>query len=419
MIPSLSHWFTQQDINAALATLLARGIAIVVVVFLSFLANFLAKRMLLSGVSYLISRTKTEWDDALLKHQFFDHLAHFTPAIVMTLLAPMALEGYPKAILITTNALNIYIIIIGVLAIDALLNAVSTVYQTFEVSKDIPIKAFMQALKIIIYFLAFIFIISALLNKSPLYFLSGLGALTAIFMLIFKDAILGFVAGIQLTANKMVIPGDWIEMPNYGADGAVLEVSLTTVKIQNWDKTITTIPTYALISESFKNWQGMTESGGRRIKRAIHIDMNTIRFCTDEIIEKFAKIRPISGYIETKKKELTLYNTEHGLDDSSIVNRRQLTNIGTFRAYVLAYLKNHPQIHKDMTFLVRQLAPTEHGLPIEIYVFCSDTDWANYEAIQADIFDHLFAALPEFELKVFQNPTGNDFSVLAENHANR
>ncbi len=419
MIPSLSHWFTQQDINAALATLLARGIAIVVVVFLSFLANFLAKRMLLSGVSYLISRTKTEWDDALLKHQFFDHLAHFTPAIVITLLAPMALEGYPKAILITTNALNIYIIIIGVLAIDALLNAVSTVYQTFEVSKDIPIKAFMQALKIIIYFLAFIFIISALLNKSPLYFLSGLGALTAIFMLIFKDAILGFVAGIQLTANKMVIPGDWIEMPNYGADGAVLEVSLTTVKIQNWDKTITTIPTYALISESFKNWQGMTESGGRRIKRAIHIDMNTIRFCTDEIIEKFAKIRPISGYIETKKKELTLYNTEHGLDDSSIVNRRQLTNIGTFRAYVLAYLKNHPQIHKDMTFLVRQLAPTEHGLPIEIYVFCSDTDWANYEAIQADIFDHLFAALPEFELKVFQNPTGNDFSVLAENHANR
>ncbi|MEC4678590.1 MAG: mechanosensitive ion channel domain-containing protein, partial [Nitrospirota bacterium] len=264
-----------------------------------------------------------------------------------------------------------------------------------------------------------ILIISALLDETPFYLLSGLGALTAVFMLIFKDAILGFVAGIQLTANKMVTHGDWIEMPKYGADGDVLEVSLTTVKIQNWDKTITTIPTYALISESFKNWRGMSESGGRRIKRAITIDMSTIQFCSDEMIEKFSKIRPIKVYIETKMKELTEYNTIHDLDDANIVNRRRLSNIGTFRAYVVAYLENHPKIHQDMTFLVRQLAPGEHGLPIEIYVFCNDTAWARYEAIQADIFDHLLAAVPEFGLKVFQNPSGNDFKSWGKSGSDR
>ncbi|MFQ5588391.1 MAG: mechanosensitive ion channel family protein [Nitrospiria bacterium] len=417
MIGFLTNTLLQFEIQPETAALFARGLAIALVLLLSITANFLTKRMLLSGLFYLISRSKTQWDDALLKHRVFDHLAHFAPAIVLTLLAPLALEGHSQWITITTNGLNIYMIIVGVLTLNALLNAVTTIYQSLEISKEIPIKAFIQALKIVIYLLALIFLISALLDKTPLYLLSGLGAMTAVFMLIFRDAILGFAAGIQLTANKMVAPGDWIEMPKYGADGDVIEVTLTTVKVQNWDKTIANIPTYSLISESFKNWRGMSESGGRRIKRAIYIDVNTIQFCTEQMIEKFSKIRPITAYISGKIKELERYNTTHRLDDTSIVNRRRLTNIGTFRAYAIAYLKNHPQIHQDMTFLIRQLAPTEHGLPIEIYVFCRDTVWANYEAIQADIFDHLLAAVPEFGLSVFQNPSGNDLGRLAENRA--
>jgi miniconductance mechanosensitive channel len=282
-----------------------------------------------------------------------------------------------------------------------------------EVSKEIPIKSFIQILKVVIYFVAIIFIISAILNKTPLYFFSGLGALTAVLLLIFKDAILGFVAGIQLAANKMVSHGDWIEMPKYGADGDVLEVALTTVKVQNWDKTVTTIPTYALISESFKNWRGMQLSGGRRIKRSVYIDINTIKFCTEEMIERFSKIRYIAEYMEKKKKELAEYNAAHQLDDSVPTNKRQLTNVGTFRAYVVSYLRNHPMINQEMTFLVRQLALAEHGLPIEIYVFCKDKVWAHYEAIQSDIFDHILSIVPEFDLKVFQNPAGSDFKEYA------
>ena len=418
MITFLSDWFIQYNVSTGAATVLARGFTIALVFFLSIAADFLSKHLLLTGLSYFISRSKTRWDDALLEHRFFNHLAHFAPAIVITLLAPTALEGYPKLILFAETGVHIYMIAVAILSIDAFLNAVSSVYQLLDVAKEIPIKAFIQALKIVIYFLALILIISMLLGKTPLYLLSGLGALTAVFMLIFKDAILGFVAGIQLTANKMVTTGDWIEIPKYGADGNVIEVSLTTVKVQNWDLTITTLPTYALISESFKNWRGMQESGGRRIKRAIYIDMNTIQFCTEEIVENFSRIQAIHNYMETKKKELAEYNAEHQLDETSIVNRRRLTNIGTFRAYAVAYLKNHPQIHQEMTFLVRQLAPGEHGLPIEIYVFCKDTVWANFEAIQSDIFDHLLAAVPEFGLRVFQNPAGNDFRTFAQNVIN-
>ena len=419
MIAFLSHWLIQYGLSVEAAAFFARGLALLFVFCLSVIADFVSKRLLLAGLSFLVARSKTEWDDALLKHRFFNYLAHFAPAIVIVFMAPLALEGYPKLILLTETGINLYMIVIGVFTVDAFLNAVSSIYQSFEVSKEIPIKAFIQALKIVVYFLAVILLISALMDKTPLYLLSGLGALTAVFMLIFKDAILGFVAGIQLTANKMVTNGDWIEMPKYGADGDVLEVSLTTVKIQNWDKTITTIPTYALISESFKNWRGMTESGGRRIKRAIYIDMNTVQFCTDEMIEKFEKISAIRGYIKSKMQELAEYNAAHNLDNANVVNRRRLTNIGTFRAYVIAYLKNHPLIHQDMTFIVRQLKLTEHGLPLEIYVFCKDTDWARYEAIQSDIFDHLLAALPEFGLRVFQNPTGNDFKHLAERPSDR
>jgi len=413
MLNFLDQQFQIRGFGPETAALSAGVTMMVLVILLSFLANIFAKRLLLTALSRLIEKTETDWDDHFLKHQLFDRLARFAPALVIYLLVPMALEGQNRLIGLLTTAVLLYMIVIGIRTIDALLNGGSEIYQSYEISKEIPIKVFVQLIKVAVYFVGGIFVISLLLGKTPLYLVSGLSALTAIFMLIFKDAILGFVAGIQLTANKMVAHGDWIEMPNYGADGDVVEVGLTTVKVQNWDKTITTIPTYALISGSFKNWRGMTESGGRRIKRAIYIDMNSVQFCTEDMLTRYKKVQYISDYIEAKGKELPEYNLAQGVDEHSIVNGRKMTNIGTFRAYIVAYLKNHPKIHKEMTSLVRQLAPTEDGLPIEIYVFCKDIAWANYEAIQADLFDHLIAAIPEFDLKLFQNPTGSDFKLIS------
>jgi len=238
--------------------------------------------------------------------------------------------------------------------------------------------------------------------------------MAAVLILVFKDTILGLVASIQLSANKMVNVGDWISMPKYNADGDVMDISLNTVKVQNWDKTIATIPTYALVSESFNNWKGMEESGGRRIKRSISIDMNSISFLTGDQIAKFRKYHLLKDYINTKEKEIEAFNTSLELDDDTVTNGRRMTNLGTFRKYLENYLHNHPKIHQNMTFLVRHLQPTEKGIPMEIYVFSNDQAWANYEAIQSDIFDHILAIMPEFGLRVFQNPTGDDFQKLAK-----
>jgi len=413
MIKFTCNFLVTQGVNPATANSLAIGILTVLAIVLSMIANIVAKRLILKGLAHIIIRTETKWDDIFLERKVFDKLSHLAPAVVLYVMMPLVLEGYDRLIAFATCVVFVYMIIIGVLVIDSFLNAVHDIYLTMGVSKEIPIKSFIQILKVVVYFVAIIFIISAILNKTPLYFFSGLGALTAVLLLIFKDAILGFVAGIQLATNKMVSHGDWIEMPKYGADGDVLEVALTTVKVQNWDKTVTTIPTYALISESFKNWRGMQLSGGRRIKRSVYIDINTIKFCTEEMIERFSKIRYIAEYMVKKKKELAEYNAAHQLDDSVPTNKRQLTNVGTFRAYVISYLRNHPMINQEMTFLIRQLALAEHGLPIEIYVFCKDKVWAHYEAIQSDIFDHILSIVPEFDLKVFQNPAGSDFKEYA------
>ena len=412
MLELLNTWLLDNGINESLAFYFARGVAIVGVLLLSFVANFVAKRYIVSALTYVISKSKSRWDDAVLRQRTLNRMAHLAPAVIIYVFTPIALQGLDPAIAIIRDALLIYMIVILMLVLDSLLNTVEDIYQSFRASKEIPIKGFVQVLKLALYFMAAIFVISILLNKTPVYLFSGIGALAAVMMLVFRDSILGFVAGIQLAANKMVSVGDWIEMPKYGADGDVLEVALTTVKVQNWDKTITTIPTYALINESFKNWRGMSESGGRRIKRSVNIDMSSIRFCNEEMLERFGKIQYISEYIETKKHELEEFNLATKVDNASLVNVRRMTNIGTFRAYVKAYLQNHPMINKDMTFLIRQLPPTEHGLPIEIYVFSKDQVWANYEAIQADIFDHVLAVVPEFDLRVYQNPTGADFRVL-------
>ncbi len=412
MVETISNFLIGKSVSPAVAGFVARCILAVVAIILSIIANMIAKRIILRGLSRVIVRTETKWDDIFLERKVFAKLSHLVPAVVLYTMAPLVLEGYPRLLSFSMNLLFVYMIIIGLLVADSFLNAVHDIYRTLDISREIPIKSFIQILKVALYFIVGIFVIAIILNKTPLYFFSGLGALTAVLLLIFKDAILGFVAGIQLAANKMVAQGDWIEMPKYGADGDVLEVALTTVKVQNWDKTVTTIPTYALISESFKNWRGMQQSGGRRIKRAIYIDINTIKFCTEEMIERFSRIRYIAEYMERKKREIEEYNRKHHL--AAPPDKRQLTNVGTFRAYVVAYLKNHPMINQEMTFLVRHLAPTEHGLPIEIYVFCKDKVWANYEAIQADIFDHILAVVPEFDLKVFQNPTGSDFRLFVQ-----
>ncbi|MFT6337159.1 MAG: miniconductance mechanosensitive channel [Saprospiraceae bacterium] len=412
MLDIVRNWIINQGMESPTADIIARVLVFISIILLSLIAYWIAKHFILKGVTDIIGRTETQWDDEILRKKVFNRLAHLAPAIVLYMFSSVPFVGYDWITILIDGAVLIFIIIIVLLAMDAFLNAFLAIYNTYEVSNRIPIKGFIQVFKIIIYFTSTIFIISVLLNKTPVILFSSLGALTAVLMFIFKDSILGFVAGIQLSANRMVANGDWISMPKYGADGDIIEIALTTVKVQNWDKTITTIPTYALITESFKNWRGMSDSGGRRIKRSISLDMNTIQFCNEEMLNRFSKIQFISSYIEKKKIELTNKNTQEHVDDSSLVNGRRMTNIGTFRAYVEAYLRQNPMISKEMTFLVRQLAPTEHGLPIEIYVFSKDQAWANYENIQSDIFDHILAVVPEFDLRVFQDPSGMDLKKL-------
>lgn len=380
------------------------------VLFLAWIANLIAKRILLSIVHAFADRTKTDWDDRVVERKVFHRLSHLAPGMVIYSLAPVVFET-PGLIAWAQKGSQIYMILMGVLTVDALLNAVNDIYSGFEVSKRIPILGYLQVVKLVTSLAGLIVVVSLVIDRSPLLLLSGLGAATAVILLIFKDTILGLVAGIQLVANDMVRPGDWIEMPKYGADGDVEEITLNVVKVRNFDKTVTTIPTYSLISDSFKNWRGMAESGGRRIKRALRIDVNSVRFLSPELTGELKKIDRLRPFIEQRETEIAAANAELGGHlDASPANGRRMTNLGVFRAYCIAYLREHPEIHdKDMTFLVRQLAPDPEGLPLELYVFTRDQRWIYYEAIQADIFDHLFAVLPLFELRPFQRPSGSDW----------
>ena len=420
MIEQISQWLLANGLNESYVLWIARGVAVALIILFSILANLVAKRVILRGVKAVVKRSKYKWDDKFLDRNVFGRLSHIAPALVIYMLTPVALASSGESDLTLTlidyvkRFSLIYMLVVALLALDSFFNATLDIYRTFDISKHIPIKSFIQVAKLFLYFLGIIFAIALLVGQSPLKLIAGLGAMTAVLMLVFKDPILGFVAGIQLTTNKMVARGDWIEVPKYGVDGDVEEVALTTVKVRNFDNTVSTIPTYALISESFKNWRGMTESGGRRIKRAIHFDIGSIRFCDEDMLERFSKIQFISEYLNKKRKEVAEHNKAKQVDNSALANGRRLTNIGTFRAYIEAYLRNQEMITQELTFLVRQLKPTEKGLPIEIYVFCKDKRWAPYEAIQADIFDHLLAVIPEFDLKVFQNPTGGDFRSLAK-----
>lgn len=414
---ALKDWLAGQGLGEQTVSILITIAAAVVVILVSIVANFVAKRLVLRGLQRIIVRSRTTWDDALLQRHVLERLSHLAPAIVIHVSAPLAFGEFPTVVATVETGATIYMVLVGLASFDALLNAGLDIYQGFEISKRIYLKSFVQVLKIVLYTVGIVFVFSSLLGKSPLVFFSGLGAFTAVLLLIFKDSILGLVAGVQLMTNNLVRRGDWIEMPKYGVDGDVLDVSLTTVTVQNWDKTIASIPAYALISDTFRNWRGMQESGGRRIKRSVIIDMSSIKFCDAEMLERFKRIQYIGEYIERKLQEIARHNREHDVDESLLVNGRHLTNVGTFRAYLEAYLHNHPMINQNLTFLVRHLEPTPQGLPIQIYVFSSDHRWAHYEAIQADIFDHILAVVPMFDLRAFQEPSGSDLQRLAASFA--
>lgn len=413
MDTKLVEWLISNGFSESLAILTKTFIFGAGLLILSYLAFVITKKVITEIINRALLKSSFRWDDAFVENKVFVKLAHLVPAIIVLAFINTVFRDYDKWIPIVTKASYFYIIITVIVIINSIILSFYSIYNMYPLAKTRHIKGYVQLVQIIVVFIGIMMLISILFDQKLSGLFLGLGTFAAVLMLVFKDTILGFVASIQVSMNKMVNPGDWISMPGRNADGVVLEINLNTVKVQNWDKTISTIPTYALVSESFQNWKGMEESGGRRIKRSINIDMTSVKFCSPEMIEKYNKIQLLKEYIQSKQKEITEYNEKHKIDPGVLVNGRRMTNLGTFRKYMEEYLKMHPLIHDEMTFLVRQLQPNEKGIPMEIYVFSKDQEWANYEAIQADIFDHILAVLPEFDLRVFQNPTGQDILALA------
>ena len=380
-------------------------VGIVALVLLAYIADVVAKRWLIGFVTKFTSRTKVTWDDKLHEHRVFDRLAWLVPTGIVYAGIAQVPGLSDSVVTVVQNVATAFLVFTLMLCGGSILSAGNAIYERYPIAASRPIKGYIQVAKIVLYGLGGVVIVAILLDRSPVLLFSGVGAMTAVLLLVFKDTILSLVASVQLTNTDMVRVGDWIEVPKYGADGDVIDIALHTVKVQNWDKTVTTIPTYGLIQDSFKNWRYMSSSGGRRIKRSLFIDKGTIRFLTDDEVSRFSRFNLLKGYIEEKQATVAKANAS---TDGELVNARRLTNVGTFRAYIVNYLRQHPKLHPDMTLLVRQLAPTENGLPIELYFFSNDTDWGSYEGIQADIFDHLMAIVSEFGLRLFQNPSGAD-----------
>lgn len=410
MIESALSYLQTHGLNETEAKIALTAVMVLFSVVLVVVAEVLSKKILLRMVVSLAAKTRTQYDDLLVKHKVFNWFAQMIPPLLLYNLVVPVLQFYPESIRVVQSIALLYLTVILVLVVLSALDALLEYYNQSAFSKKLPLKSFIQVIKTVVVSIGAVIVISKLIGQSPVVFFSGLGAFTAVIILVFKDSILGLVAGIQLTTNNLVRVGDWIEMPTYNVDGDVIDISLVTVSVQNWDKTISTIPAYALISEGFKNWRGMSESGGRRIKRSVNIDMNSVHFCDEAMLDKFSKVQLLQDYLRVKNLEVNEYNKRHGIDPSSPVNGRRLTNFGTFRAYLVAYLRNHPKINPDMTFLIRHLQPTENGIPVQVYVFSNDQVWANYEEIQADIMDHVLAILPFFGLRVFQAPAGADIA---------
>jgi miniconductance mechanosensitive channel len=413
-----NNWFAslfqKLNLSPAIVELLANMLTFFAVVLTATLATLIVRKTLLKFLTTWIQNNNYRWDDPLAANQLLTRISWLVPVTIFSLAVDMFLNPETTTYLPAKRLITAGFVIISVLSLTALLTSVNDIHRIVRKNKGSSLRGYTDAGKILSYILGAIFIISIFTGKSPWGILSVLGGLTAVTMLVFKDSILGFVASVQINSTDMVRLGDWVEIAQYGADGDVIDMSIHSIRVQNWDKTITTIPTYALVSNSFKNWRGMSDSGGRRIKRALNIDVHSIRFCDEQLLSKFSKIPLITDYVKSRQQEIGEYNQHHNYDPNLTISGRRQTNVGVFRAYIIAYLKSNAKLHQEMTFLVRQLAPTDRGLPLEIYVFSKDQEWANYEAIQADIFDHLLAAAPEFGLRIFQHPSGYDFRCLAK-----
>jgi miniconductance mechanosensitive channel len=407
MIELISTWLSQQGLSTNYIPMGSILVGTSIIFFLCGIGYYFAKHQVLVAIKKIVSKSRNTWDDLIFEQKVFSNFALLVPFILLLFLTPIfiALDSTYGHFLI--SAAKVAISFQVARSVGAILNVIKSLYKQTAQERYLPLNASIQVIKLVIYLIATILAISIVLDRSPIYLFSGLGALTAVLLLVFQDTIKGLVASIQISANRMVAPGDWIEIPTYGADGDVLEIGLNTVKVKNFDNTVTTVPTYALMSGSFKNWRDMFNSGGRRIKRTISIDISSIAFHDNKQIAQLTHIKLISDYLENKQQEISLTNNDS--DDNHSFNDRQLTNIGTFRAYIEAYLQQHDKVHHQMTCMVRQLSATPTGLPLELYFFSNDQNWINYEKIQADIFDHLFAMVPIFDLKVFQHPTGYDW----------
>ncbi len=395
------------DFGHGTPTLVAFGIVFLTAILL----HLILHRLVLPAFARRARDRSILWLQVISENKLFQRLAFTLQGIVINVQAVLWLQKGGDIAAIVTTCAQLWIMLYGLLSFFSLLDVILRLSSRFDFASQFPLKGVVQGIKLISAIIVAIMMISLLIGKSPAILISGLGAMAAVLMLVFKDPILGLVAGIQLSANNMLKLGDWLEMTKYGADGSVTDIGLTTVKVRNWDNTITTIPTYALVSDAFKNWSGMSASGGRRIKRCIQIDTTSIRFLTEEDQQKLAGVRLLKSYISDRQQEIVSWNTQHKAAESAL-DQRRMTNVGTFRAYLNEYLQQHPRIRKDMTLMVRQMEPGAQGLPLEIYAFTSTVVWLEYESIQADIFDHIYAVIGEFGLRVHQAPTGNDVRSL-------
>ena len=412
-LENFEKWLIGTGLSDQMAQLTKVAISLFVIIALSVAVNYIAKHFIVVWLNRIAKRTPSNWNTFMIKRKVLHKLSHLAQALVIQFTIGIALYDFnPNLTTLIEKLTYVYIAVIWLLVIDSLLNVLHDMYLVVDTSKSKPVKGYIQFLKIILYILGGVVIISILFNKSPKTLLVGMGASVAVLTLIFKDTILGLVASVQVSTNNLVKPGDWIEMPGRNVDGTVIDISLTAVKVQNWDRTISTIPTYSLVSDGFINWKGMLESDGRRIKRSVYIDVRSVKFCSPELLEKLKKIHLIKDYIEQRSEEIEEYNQEMGFDTTMPVNGRRLTNLGIFRKYVNTFLENNPNISKKSTYMVRHLQLTERGIPLEIYCFSLEKAWVDYEGIQADIFDHILAVIPQFELQVFQNPTGDDFQKI-------
>ena len=410
------HWVSDWLISIGLATELvspvAFGIDVLILVVVALLADIFSKRVILRGVEKAVKKSSSSLDDIFFVKKVFDALAHLAPALVIEIGAPFVFEEYPEFITGLSKFIQLYTIVIVVWVISSFLDALLELSYRNPYLKDKPMLSYVQLGKLVSYCLAGVMMFSILFSKSPLVVLSAFGAAGAVLIFVFKDTILGLVASIQISVNDTLRVGDWVSMEKYNADGDVIKITLNTIEVQNWDKTISTIPAYAFVSDSFKNWRGMSESGGRRIKRSIHISVASIKFCDQEMLEQFNKFQLLEEYIYSRSEEIAKYNEDKQADKTYPLNGRHLTNIGVFREYASRYLKANTNIRTDMTCMVRQQAPTELGIPLEVYCFTNTIEWLPYENIQSDIFDHLIATASLFDLEVFQSPSGSDFGKL-------